>query len=51
VAGSNVRVSQNELFDNTNGFGGNASSFQSGNDNKLFGNGGVVPSGAPLITQ
>lgn len=51
VAGSSVRVNENELFDNTNGFGGNGASFSSGGTNKLSGNGGVAPSGPALGTQ
>jgi hypothetical protein len=51
VAGSSVRVNENELFDNVSGFGGNASSFQTGNNNKLLGNGGVAPTGGSLVNQ
>jgi hypothetical protein len=52
LAGSTVRVNECELFDNAAGFAGNASSFQSGGNNKLAGNASsVTPTGPPLTTQ
>jgi hypothetical protein len=51
LAGSTIRINENELFDNTNGLTGNAASFSSGGNNKLAGNGGVAPSGGGLVTQ
>ncbi|MEY2577391.1 MAG: hypothetical protein QOI49_215 [Verrucomicrobiota bacterium] len=52
AAGAAVRVNENELFDNNNGFQGTAASFQSGGNNKLAGNtASVAPTGAPLLTQ
>ncbi|MEY2502410.1 MAG: hypothetical protein QOI07_2744 [Verrucomicrobiota bacterium] len=52
VAGSQVRINASQIFDNTNGLAGNASSFQSGGNNKLGGNGAsVAPTGPPLTTQ
>jgi hypothetical protein len=52
VAGSTIRVNENEIFDNSNGFAGNATSYQSGGNNKLAGNtASQAPTGTPLITQ
>jgi hypothetical protein len=52
LAGSTVRVNECELFDNASGFAGNASSIQSGGNNKLAGNASsVTPTGPPLTTQ
>jgi hypothetical protein len=52
LAGSTIRVNENELFDNGNGFAGIATSLQSGGNNKLAGNGAnVIPTGTPLLTQ
>jgi len=51
LAGSTVRVNMCELFDNATGFGGNASSIQSGGNNKLAGNAGIAPTGTPLTNQ
>jgi hypothetical protein len=52
AAGAAVRVNENELFDNNNGFQGAAASFQSGGNNKLAGNtASVTPTGAALLTQ
>ncbi|MEY2510273.1 MAG: hypothetical protein QOE26_1036 [Verrucomicrobiota bacterium] len=52
AAGAQVRVNENELFDNNNGFQGTAVAFQSGGNNKLAGNtANVTPTGAPLLTQ
>jgi hypothetical protein len=52
AAGAAVRINENELFDNNNGFQGAAASFQSGGNNKLAGNtASVTPTGAALLTQ
>jgi hypothetical protein len=52
AAGSTIRVNENEIFDNGNGFAGTASAFQSGVNNKLAGNGAnVTPTGPPLTNQ
>jgi hypothetical protein len=52
AAGAAVRVNENELFDNNNGFQGTAASFQSGGNNKLAGNtASVTPTGTALLTQ
>jgi hypothetical protein len=51
-AGSQVRVNESEIFDNSTGLGGVAAAFQSGGNNKLAGNGSsLTPTGAPLTTQ
>jgi hypothetical protein len=51
-AGSAVRVNECEIFDNTNGFAGNAASIQSGGNNKLAGNAAsIAPTGTPLTNQ
>jgi hypothetical protein len=52
LAGSTVRVNLCELFDNATGFGGTASSIQSGGNNKLAGNAAsITPTGTPLTNQ
>jgi hypothetical protein len=52
LAGSTVRVNECEIFDNTNGFNGTASSIQSGGNNKLAGTGAsITPTGPALTTQ
>lgn len=52
LAGSTVRVNLCELFDNASGFAGNASSIQSGGNNKLAGNAAsITPTGTPLTNQ
>jgi hypothetical protein len=52
LAGSTVRVNECELFDNASGFAGNASSIQSGGNNKLAGNAAsITPTGTPLTNQ
>jgi hypothetical protein len=51
LAGSNVRVNENELFDNTTGFAGVAAGILSGQNNKLVNSPGVTPTGPPLTTQ
>jgi hypothetical protein len=52
IAGSTVRVNDCEFFDNGNALAGNASSFQSGGNNKLSNNSATVtPTGPALVTQ
>lgn len=52
AAGAQVRVNENEIFDNANGFQGTASAFQSGGNNKLAGNtANVTPTGTALLNQ
>ena len=51
VAGSTVRVNECEFFDNATALAGNASSFQSGGNNKLAGNASITPTGTPLTNQ
>jgi hypothetical protein len=51
-AGSQIRLSENEIFDNSTGLAGLAASFQSGGNNKLAGNGAsLAPTGPALINQ
>jgi hypothetical protein len=52
AGGAQVRINENEIFDNTNGLQGSAAAFQSGGSNKLAGNvSSVAPTGPALITQ
>jgi hypothetical protein len=52
VAGSTVRVNECEIFENSNGFAGTASSIQSGNNNKVVGNtASLTPTGPQIPTQ
>jgi hypothetical protein len=52
LAGSTVRVNLCEFFDNASAFAGNASSIQSGGNNKLAGNAAsITPTGTPLTNQ
>lgn len=52
VAGSTVRVNECEIYENTNGFSGTASSIQSGGNNKVAGNtGSITPTGPGIPTQ
>ena len=52
LAGSAIRVNQCEFYDNGTALAGNASSFQSGGNNKLASNqASTAPTGPPLVTQ
>lgn len=52
VAGSTIRVNECEIFENSNGFTGNAASIQSGGNNKVVGNtSSLTPAGPPIPTQ